>query len=276
MRALLIYNPTAGDAGHEGEHLLAKLREHGDDVALVSSLDAIHDSEADLLIAAGGDGTVASVVRAIVGRVDTPLLILPVGTANNIARSLGIDRPELDLDVVREKWTARSIDVAMMYDSLIVEGAGCGALPEFMRAVSDNEERDGVRKEKKSFAEVVESMPLFQYRLTLDEQVLEGEALMIEILVLSQIGPNLLLAPDADPGDGLLNVIVAGEEHRQDLTRYLKTRGHRHAPSLTCHRTKTVKLNCDAPWHLDDETIDRTSATIEVRARAWRAMVPRR
>jgi len=276
MRALLICNPMAGSADHEEEHLLARLREHGDDVTLASSADAIRSSDAELIIAAGGDGTVASVVRALAGHRDTPLLILPVGTANNIARSLGIGDPQLDLRVVRETWTPRSIDVAVMYETLIIEGAGCGALPTFMRGAAEGAARDGVRKEKKSFGEVVEAMPLFPYHLTLDERVLEGEALMIEVLVLSQIGPNILLAPDADPGDGLLDVIVAGEEHRAALTRYLKTRGHRHAPSLTCHRAKSVKLNCDAPWHLDDETIDRTSATIEVRAGAWRAVVPPR
>src|SRR5687768_16106400 len=201
MRVLLIHNPTAGDADHESEDLLAALRRHGDDIALASpkapDLErVIRGSDAEIVAAAGGDGTVAAVIRTVVGRIDVPIFVLPVGTANNIAGSLGIDRPQLDLRVVRKTWVPRAIDVAMVGKRVIVEAAGCGVFAGYMRAES-GDDRAGVRKEAQSMAERVESSPLFDYRITLDGEELAGEALMIEAMLLPQLGPNLVLAPDA-------------------------------------------------------------------------------
>ena len=60
----------------------------------------ILESHADLVVAAGGDGTVATAARVLAGR-KIPLAILPLGTANNIARSLNSDGP---LDTLVASW----------------------------------------------------------------------------------------------------------------------------------------------------------------------------
>ena len=270
MRVLLIHNPVAGDGDHECEKMLAALRKHGDDVTLAG--EDFEEAGADLLVVAGGDGTVAHVVRKLPA---APILIAPKGTANNIARSLGIEKAQLDLRVVQEKWIRQAIDVAMVDGEIIVEAAGCGVIAAFMRGES-NDDREGVKREAKSLAERVATSPLHDYRITLDGEEIAGEALLIEAMVIRQVGPNIVTAPDADPSDGLLDVVTADEESREPLLRYLRSGGRRHLPALTTRRGRRVTIACDAPWHFDDRAVDRRTRTIEVRAAAWSAMIPPR
>lgn len=100
MQTLLVHNPTAGKGDHEKEELLAILRLAGHEVTYASSksdeFPKILDGEFDLIVIAGGDGTVRKVASRLRHR-KAAIAIFPHGTANNIARSLGMtgDRQEM-------------------------------------------------------------------------------------------------------------------------------------------------------------------------------------
>ena len=92
MRVTLIHNATAGDGEHTREWVEGLLGGRHD--ARYLSMDdddwrAGLAEPADLVVVAGGDGTVASVVTALAGRT-TPAAVVPLGSANNIARTLGV------------------------------------------------------------------------------------------------------------------------------------------------------------------------------------------
>ena len=97
MRGLLLINPRAGTESPTTEELRdeaqargidAHVLEEGEDVAQLAS-----DAEVDVLGAAGGDGTVASVAAIAVER-DLPFVAVPYGTRNHFARDLGLDRED--------------------------------------------------------------------------------------------------------------------------------------------------------------------------------------
>jgi diacylglycerol kinase family enzyme len=91
MRIALIYNPTAG-SGLEPDDLVELLREAGHDVEAISTKDDWQRAlpgRTDLLVAAGGDGTVRKVALEAADR-GVPFAILPFGTANNIGKTLGL------------------------------------------------------------------------------------------------------------------------------------------------------------------------------------------
>ena len=98
MRITLIHNPRAGNHDDEGAAELRKLlKDAGHKLRYQSAKDEDWKRSlkkpADLVVVAGGDGTVGKVTRRMVGR-GVPLAVLPSGTANNIARTLGlIGRP---------------------------------------------------------------------------------------------------------------------------------------------------------------------------------------
>src|SRR5690606_6672480 len=84
--------PTSGDASASAEELEGILADAGYQVryqALAGEWKTNLEDPGDLVVAAGGDGTVAEALMTLAGR-DVPVAILPFGTANNIAKSLRI------------------------------------------------------------------------------------------------------------------------------------------------------------------------------------------
>ncbi|MGB8072885.1 MAG: acylglycerol kinase family protein, partial [Pseudolabrys sp.] len=92
MRATLFHNPTAGHNATKDD-ILAAMKLADLDVRYVSvkddNFEEAFEKKADLLVVAGGDGTIAEVLTRLPDRA-MPVALLPLGTANNIARSLGI------------------------------------------------------------------------------------------------------------------------------------------------------------------------------------------
>src|SRR4051794_35954424 len=144
MRILLLHNPKAGDQEHEGEDMMAALQKAGHDPIYKSSAETklrkALVEQADLIIAAGGDGVVGKVARRLVGR-KTPMSVLPLGTANNLARTLGFtgtanklisnlttgEKRAFDVGVARGPWGKR----------YFFEGAGAGLFADYLQAPRD-------------------------------------------------------------------------------------------------------------------------------------------
>ena len=233
MRITLIHNPGAGKQAMSPAGLKKLLKAHGHEVRYQSAKEdgwkKALKKAADVVAVAGGDGTVARVARRMVGR-GVPLTILPSGTANNIARSLGlVERPfeelvrawpearrvKLDVGIARGPWGER----------YFVEGIGTGL---FARLLS----KPGGKKVKKSrrpvegglqrLIGVANQYEPLEVRARLDGKDISGRYLMLEALNLRYVGPNLHLAPDKRPGDGQFDVVLVTEEQRKRLIYYLE------------------------------------------------------
>jgi diacylglycerol kinase (ATP) len=138
-RATLIHNEKAGDRRHCRAGLVELLERAGYRVDYFSAkeydiAEAV-ERPTDLVVAAGGDGTVAKIVAAATPK-GPPIAILPLGTANNIARSLGIAGP---LDDIVAVWAARKMRPFYPVTAdgpwgsrRLAEGIGFGAIEQAM------------------------------------------------------------------------------------------------------------------------------------------------
>jgi diacylglycerol kinase family enzyme len=271
MRVTLIHNPKAGDGSPTRDELVTVLQKAGHDVTYHSTLagDFEHSlsEPGDLVVACGGDGTVAKIARRMVGR-DVPIAVIPLGTANNIATALGVygdwksllrhlesaERRKLDVGVARASWgTAR-----------FVESAGLGLFAELLRHLDEvgdppgkQETTDAALSEgAKHLKRVLKSMPARRMKVEADGVDLSGEYLFVAAMNICCVGPRVMLAPGADPGDGLIDLVLIGEDDRPALREYLKALREDVAPPapLTAHQVHRVKLVWDAEaGHLDDE-----------------------
>ena len=139
MRVTLVHNPGAGDESHSAKRILKRLTDAGHDANLGSTgkrgISKALEDPGDLVVAAGGDGTIKKVALALAGR-GIPLAILPIGTANNIAKSLGIIGSVDELIAGWRSGNRRRLavgTVAASYGTMrFVESVGVGAFTDLV------------------------------------------------------------------------------------------------------------------------------------------------
>jgi diacylglycerol kinase (ATP) len=226
-RATLIHNEKAGDRRHCRAGLVELLGRAGYRVDYFSAKErdiaAVVERPADLVVAAGGDGTVAKVVAAATPE-GPPIAILPLGTANNIARSLGIEGP---LDDIVAVWAARKMRPLYPITAdgpwgsrRLAEGIGFGAIEQAMHQMPH---KPGLKRARQAIRAAVLGAPSESLEIGIGGEAIAGRFAVVEIAAIRLIGPRLPLAPAADPSDRSLDICFIGDsgEERQRLARWL-------------------------------------------------------
>jgi len=270
VRVTLIHNPGAGKNARDERDLKKLLRRAGHKVRYQSAKEKgwkkALKKPTDLVVIAGGDGTVARVLRRMPGH-DVPVALLPSGTANNIARSLGQHERGFE-ELVRGWENARQIrlDVGVAAgpwgERYFVEGIGAGVFADLLansdpkkskkRKKGKNPVEAGLRRLRRQ-AELAQPVPICA---SLDGEDISGEYLLFEALNLRYIGPNLFLTAGSTPGDGRFEVVMVGEAERSRLLYYLDHwQGDRERLAILPSRTGS-RLQIE--WtgfalHLDDK-----------------------
>jgi diacylglycerol kinase (ATP) len=278
VRLLLVHNPKAGDEDHSRERVESVLRDAGHDISYRSVKDedwrdALAD-QPELLVIAGGDGTVCEVLITLAAE-PVPATILPMGSANNIARTLGY--PDQDPRRLVEGWstaTRRPFDIWSVEPALVqprfVESMGGGIFADVLaRAKSiDDDSLDKVELGLRLLADAIEAAREQSWELSLDGAVVTERLLALEVMNIRELGPNIPVAPDADPGDGMLEVVLIRSEHRAALAAYVDARGrsgHAEPPRLDLLRAQrlTVRPPPETRLRLDDELVDEDEERTE-------------
>lgn len=266
MKVALLHSSGAGDSvttdtlrgavEGAGHHLAGMFAPDVD-------MEAVLACSPELLVAAGGDGTVWRAASAVRGRA-VPIAILPLGTANNVATSLGV-RGRLD-DLAAGWHTAerRAVDLGVVRGakgtSHFLEAVGGGLVSRAIATLSlekagSDDPDSRISRALRRYREILRTLEPSPVALMIDGRAVAGEFLLVEVLNMSAVGPNLVLAPGADPCDGQFEVVMAREEHRADLDRYLRDRidGRDSRLELPTRRARAVEIDGWDELHVDDE-----------------------
>ena len=228
VRTLLLHNPTAGASLPSADELLRQLKSAGFRPKYRSIKDDYKRTLRkgwDLVIVAGGDGTVARVARRLRKR-NIPLAILPLGTANNIARSLGISgdleqtipnlhsaRPKrLDIGVARGPWGKRRFFEAVGFGALAKAIAHSGPKPP-------NPIRIDIGREE--LQDFVEKARAERFEIDIDGEIFAGEFLLVEIMNLGRTGPALPVSFTAEHDDALLDIVFVFKNDKAPILAWL-------------------------------------------------------
>lgn len=294
-RITLVVNPSAGkgralellpqvagrlrDSGHELEVLLS--RDFAEAAAMTQYAAA---SDADVLAVMGGDGMMHLGVNAcarqeLLGRRATTLGMIPGGTGNDLCRGIGLDprNPRAAVETIAAGHTRR-IDLARVHDRYVgaVVATGFDALVN-RRANAMPWPKGSIRYPLATVAEMRVFTPL-QYRLTIDGEVRELEAMLVAVGNTSSYGGGMLVCPNADPQDGLLDVTIVHPVGLLKLARLLPLMySGRFARDRCVEQIRAQEIVVDGPGLVgfgDGEMIGAAPMTITSVPQAVRVLAP--
>jgi YegS/Rv2252/BmrU family lipid kinase len=232
--------------------------------------------EVDVLLVFGGDGTVHEVANGLplVGR-DGPLVaLLPAGTGNDLARAIGMPPDPVAAAGELADARPRTIDLLDCGPRRAANGINAG----FAAAATDVLSRR-VKKALGPAAYVVGgiraglSPPTWPARVEVDGREVSGEALAVVVGNGGSFGGGRWLIPDADVGDGLLDVLVVpADASKAKLARHL-AKDRRLPGALPRLRGPSATVVTDMPCRLDGEP-SPTPGSIRVIPGAWQVLAP--
>lgn len=262
MRVALLHNPSAGGEDHSIQELTRVIWAAGHDVR--SAVDRISELTAalqrdpcELVVVAGGDGTVGRAACALAGW-QVPLSIIALGTANNTARTLGLPAPAKKVAKAWQNARKVSFDLGLLSDGALrhrfSEAAGWGVFPETI-ARAKGKKKSGVaktlRRDRRLFRETVRASVPRPYRIEIDGRDLSGDYLVVEVMNIPLLGPQLAISPTSEPSDGELEVVLAGNAERAALEQLVSV-GEVEQGALRVERGRKIRVEAsDGLLHRD-------------------------
>lgn len=292
--AFVVLNPKSGscDAGAVRgaleRHLsvvgmTCRVHEPSHEDSLVDRVREAIDEGCDLVVAAGGDGTVSGVADALVG-VDAPLAIIPLGTANVMAGELGVP-PDLDgaCRLIAGDHALARVDVMEVGGKHYLTQVGIGLDAEMIRDTSGEQKRRfGRGAYLWAAARRLLGFQRRRFTVTADGVTTRPKALQVLVANCGTLGSRpFRWGPDIRPDDGRLDVCVIRARtllHFLTLGWHFAIGQHRRNPNvryLTAAREVTIVTPKPMPVQADGEIVGQTPVTVRLAPGALRVVVPR-
>jgi diacylglycerol kinase (ATP) len=267
---ILAINPKSG-RGHARKRALIAAKYftgRGIEVSLLEG-DSLFDFRAKLsanldsgsitgVIVFGGDGLIHEVIQHVVDR-EIPIGVIPCGTGNDFARSIGVHQLSLNqqLDVIAQS-EIRTIDLGRVGQTWFaaILSSGFDALV--------NERANGMRWPKGrmryniAMIEKIAALKVHPYRIRLDEESIDVEATLVTIANGPSYGGGMKVCPDATLNDGLFDVMVLAKVSRIELLKvFPKVYSGRHVghPAVTFYRCREIEIFGSGSAFADGEPI---------------------
>lgn len=260
-RARIIYNPTSGREAIRRDlvDILDVYEEAGYETSAFATTpepnsamaEAKRAAEAgfDLLVAAGGDGTINEVVNGIAPLDKRPMLaIIPAGTTNDYARALSIPREDpLAAAKVILKGKAAKMDIGQANDSYFINIAAGGSLSELTYSVpSKLKSMYGYLAYVVKGAEMLTSIKPMDIHVKYDDGEFNGKSAMFFLALTNSVGGFEQIVPDAKLDDGKFTLLIVKTTKFAEIlnliTEVLKGK-HVNNPNLIYVKSEKVEVS---------------------------------
>lgn len=291
-RARIIYNPTSGrelfkkhlpevlealeEAGYETSCHATKCE--GD--ATVAAKKAVENGF-DLIVAAGGDGTLNEVVAGVSECENRPKLgLIPMGTTNDFARAVHIPRDIQKAVEIIVKGDSIPVDVGIVNGRYFINIAGGGRITELTYEVpSKLKTMLGQLAYYLKGIEMLPSINATKVRIEYDDEVFEEEAMMFLVGLTNSVGGFEKLAPNSSINDGLFTLLILRKCNIAEFIRLasLAIRGeHLNDPLVVSKKAKHIKVTSEDKvlLNLDGEYGGTIPATFQNLYRHVEVFVP--
>lgn len=286
---LVVVNPHSARGGSEIGAAIAVLeaRGHrvlfhaGDTPGALPDLIARHAPEADRVVVGGGDGTLNGVIEAVLAT-GLPLGILPLGTANDLARGLGIPADPVAACRIIAGGHARAIDLGRVNGKHFFNVASLGASVEIARAMQRRRDRNarwGVLSYPLAMMEAVKFCRPFHARLRVDGHEQDVTSYQISVGNGRYYGGGMRVAEEAALDDGSLDLYSLKVSSAWRVLLHLPAlrAGRHHVWRGVLHlrgRDIAIDTNRPMPINTDGELTTHTPAHFTVLPGALTVYVP--
>jgi len=299
MRSVLILNPVAGKSllaetqeepksieeeirtalriyAIEPEVLYTMLEDPGEGLARKAA-----DEHADLVIAAGGDGTIHAVASGLMCS-ESILGIIPMGTMNNLAHSLGIPLSIEAACAVLARGEMRTIDVGQINEQTFLEVAGIGFESSLFPA-GEEIKKPGLLSTVRGV--ILGTVSVFTFKptrlkISFDEKKMRPyDAIQVTICNAPYYGAHFHVGPDILMDDGMLDVFIFRHFSKLEYLRHAVSisQGRRvFQPKILRRRVKALRIASSGPLDIQADGMPRgqTPAVVKVVMGALRVRVP--
>ncbi len=289
-QVIVVANPYSGRRENRScvEALAAAISDQGLACRVIWQLPELAEVAADpsapqqyrAVVAAGGDGTLNHVINLQTG---LPVFMFPLGNENLFARQFeGCRDPRRAAEILTTGGT-RAIDLGRAGERLFAIVASAGFDGDTAHRLARwRRQANGLRRVRSfSYAAPIVAAA-FGYRYPLLDIDADGRRVrgaLCMVFNVPRYASNLMLAPDADPSDGLLDWVVFERPGSLPLARYALAvwlRRHRQRADVHHGQARQIRLAAaePVPLEIDGEAADFAPIEIEVAPRAMRVVVP--
>ena len=271
-RARIIYNPTSGRELFKKElpDVLKRLEQAGYETsahattgvgdATVAARIAV-ERKYDVVIAAGGDGTINEVINGIAEQKHRPKLgVIPVGTTNDFARALNIPRNIQKAVSVIVDNHSKLLDIGRVNDQYFINIAGGGKLTELTYEVPSKLKT--ILGQLAYYLKGIEMLPSLRptkVQIEYDGKWFEDEIMLFLVSNTNSVGGFEKLAPNAEMDDGLFDLLILRKANLAEFVRVasMALRGahledslifYTRANRIKVHTEEKMQLNIDGEY----------------------------
>ncbi len=288
MKVLFVVNPKSGrkeetdfenqlaeQAGISGFEYESYQMRGGDDVTSIRSL--IRSYQPDVVGAAGGDGTV-NLLASLLHGTDTALLIIPKGSANGMARELGIRSIQAALQLF-ETGLRRRIDLLRLNGHICIHLADVGPNARIVKKFEQDAKR-GIATYAKFFFQEMFLHKHYRFAIRCDDEMLHIKAFSLTFANASRYGTGAVINPIGRIDDAVFELVIIRPFPRIKLPSIIlklflnKLQTSEYVRVIQC-KSATVTCSRRTTLQVDGEVIGKVnSIEVEMLSRSLTVLVP--
>ncbi|UKT63843.1 diacylglycerol/lipid kinase family protein [Pedobacter mucosus] len=250
MKLLFIINPGSGSHDldlkkeittyFEDKKTEIDLFELPDDCSIPKIKERIISSASDKVIAVGGDGTLKLVAECLLNS-DTPIGIIPAGSANGMAKELGIPTDIAEALKVVENGSPKKIHVVKLNDEICIHLSDLGFNAYLVKKFDSLSER-GMWGYAKATWHALWNHKRMQVELKLENETVNSAAAMVAIANATMYGTGLKINPDGKLDDNLFEVILVKDYSYLEILKIWMTNLPFNPEKIEVFQTAEVKI----------------------------------
>lgn len=269
MKLLFIINPGSGShdinlkevisAYFKGKPIETDLFELPKDCSLDKIKQKISGSKADRVVAVGGDGTLKLVAECLLNT-ETPIGIIPAGSANGMAKELGIPTDiKMALAIVAEG-QLQKIHVVKLNDEICIHLSDLGFNAYLVKKFDTLPQR-GMRGYAKATWHALWNHRRMDVQLRLKNETITSKAAMVAIANATMYGTGLKINPDGKLDDDLFEVVLVKDYSYLEILKIWFTKLPFNPKKIEVFQTAEVRISSKhkAHFQVDGEYIGRVN-----------------